>query len=168
MPGRKPLNFAVQAAKRLAAKQKALRAKLRGSIEMKSSIKYKLRDLVRKALHFARKDQSLAVQASMLCAPSKKAGGQGFWLAREAQSLAREAQSLAGTVRRGADRAKSFAAALIGLTNADQRLARRARRLAHRAQRFAHRARSLVRALRELATRRQSAARRRPLATKAC
>jgi hypothetical protein len=66
----------------LAAKQKALRAKLRGSIEMKNSSKYKLRDLARKALHFARKDQSLAVQASMLCAPSKKACGPGFLACR--------------------------------------------------------------------------------------
>jgi len=31
---------------------------------MKNSIKCKLRDLARKALYFARKDQSLAVQAS--------------------------------------------------------------------------------------------------------
>jgi hypothetical protein len=64
--------------KALAAKKKALHAKLRGSIDMKSSIKYRLRDLVRKALHFARKDQSLAVQASMLCTSRKKAGGPGF------------------------------------------------------------------------------------------
>jgi len=45
---------------------------------MKNSIKCKLRDLARKALYFARKDQSLAVQASLPCAPSTRACGQGF------------------------------------------------------------------------------------------
>ncbi|WP_291992838.1 hypothetical protein [Candidatus Accumulibacter sp. ACC003] len=62
-------------------------------------------------------------------------------LARRVKSLAgkpfcfaREAQSLAGTVRRDADRAESFAAALSGLTNAEKRLARKPRWLVHRAK----------------------------------
>jgi hypothetical protein len=64
--------------KGFAARQKALRAKLRASIELKNGSKYKLRELARKALRFARKDQSLAVQTSMPCAPSKKTCGNGF------------------------------------------------------------------------------------------
>jgi hypothetical protein len=66
----------------LAAKQKALPAKLRGSIKMKNGSKYKFRELAHKALYFARKDQSLALQAFLLCAPSKKACGKGFLACR--------------------------------------------------------------------------------------
>jgi len=66
----------------LAARQKALPAKLRGAIEMKNGSKYKLSDLVRKALYFARKEQSLAMQAFLPCASSKKACRRGFFPCR--------------------------------------------------------------------------------------
>ncbi|NMQ29484.1 hypothetical protein E4Q23_17945 [Candidatus Accumulibacter phosphatis] len=64
--------------KSFAARQKALRARLRASIELKNGSKDKLRERAREALRFARKDQSLAVQTSMPCTPSKKACGNGF------------------------------------------------------------------------------------------
>jgi hypothetical protein len=88
---------------------------------------------------------------SCLARRAKRLAGKAFFRVGEAPRLAREARSLAGTVRRGADQAKIFAAALIGLTNADQRLALRAQGLAHRAKGLAHRALVLAHRARSLA-----------------
>jgi hypothetical protein len=95
---------------------------------------------------------------SCLARRAKRLAGKAFFRVGEAPRLAREARSLAGTVRRGADQAKIFAAALIGLTNADQRLALRAQGLAHRAQGLAHRAKGLAHRARGLAHRARSLA----------
>ena len=95
---------------------------------------------------------------SCLARRAKRLAGKAFFRVGEAPSHAREARSLAGTVRRGADRAESFAAALIGLTNADQRLALKAKGLAHQARGLAHRARGLAHRARGLAHRARSLA----------